>query len=241
MIYANKSGFTLAELAVVITIVGLLVAVVAAGVNLRASSELQGMIYGISQHQASMESFEVKYDDLPGDMVDAHSYWDNGLDTICGTAVQCNGNGNGHIELSGSALSNESFRMWQHLLLARLIEGSFTGEGRGTGNQADPGINVPSSPRSKVGYVVLYGQLNGSERNEIRIGAYETDAAATAAALSAREGLAFDNKTDDGNPLAGQTRAADGSDVTATSCVSGGEYVLGDELVCVVAMPILYR
>ncbi len=239
----TEKGFSIAELAVVITVIGLLVAVVAAGVNMRASSEVQGMIYGVSQHQASIESFNVKYEDYPGDMVDAHDYWDDGADGVCGTATQCNGDGDGEIELSTTANDNEAFRVWQHLLLAGLIDGGFTGTGNsGDGDQADVGINIPETPRSKVGYMVMYGNLNGSDRNEIRIGAFSVGTAVRAAALNPREALAFDKKTDDGNPEAGQTRAADGTDVSAEDCVtSGGAYAQGDEAACVIAMPIQRR
>lgn len=255
--YQSQAGFSLAELSIVITIVGLLVALVAAGVNVRRTSELHGMLSAIEEYQAAIQSFDAQYDEYPGDMSDAHDYWDDGADGVCGTATQCNGDGDGGVEeiggdaattpansVAASASDDEIFRFWQHLVLAELLDGGYTGVGGGSGGlQADIAINVPSTPRTKVGIIAIYGALNGSSRNELRIGGFALNAALTGAALKPVEALALDKKTDDGNAEAGLVRAIEGTEtyLSAGDCESGGTYASGDELTCRMSFPMEAR
>ena len=142
------------------------------------------MLYSIQQYQAAQETFYSKYEDLPGDMTDAYDYWGSACNS---TDTKCNGDGDGDIELSGTADDNEVFRLWQHLVLSELLDEGFDGEGNGTGDQADPGVNVPVSARTKVGFAIIYGNIDGgTSRNEIRIGAFQANALLGNSALSPR-------------------------------------------------------
>lgn len=216
----NKKGVSLTELAIVIIIIGILIAVVTSGLKVRSASEIRGIISDIQGFQVAVESFDLKYEDLPGDMVDAHDYWDNGSNTVCGTASECNGNGDSEIDLTTSQNDNESFRAWQHLTLAGFIEGGYTGIGLsdgGTNDQAEPTTNVPSTSRMNGGYTLLYGNLNGTSRNEFRVSTFRQGEALGNSLLTPSEAYSIDKKLDDGNPTNGRVKGKEGADYTSTT------------------------
>jgi prepilin-type N-terminal cleavage/methylation domain-containing protein len=103
-------GMSLVELSIVMVIIGLLIGAVVGGLSVKKSSELRSIITQIDQFRVAISGFQDKYGDLPGDMPDAHSYWDNGSNTVCGTSAECNGNGNGAIEFQSSNTDNENIR-----------------------------------------------------------------------------------------------------------------------------------
>jgi Tfp pilus assembly protein PilV len=242
-----QRGVSIAELTVVILIIALLTAIVSAGVNVKNASELRGFISEIQSYQAAVESFDYKYDELPGDMVDAHDFWGSNCNA---TASKCNGDSDGEIDLSSTADDNEAFRAWQHLALSGFVDGSYTGEGAGSGAQADIGLNVARSKRSKVGYMILWGDFGPSSRNEIQIGAYRANAGATDSSVTPKEALSIDKKMDDGLPAIGFVFAKDGAEASSGDCVDDGAdntlktrddtyNTSTDELACRVSFPVL--
>lgn len=115
-----KKGFTLLELSIVLVIIGLIIGGVTAGQDLIRAAELNAVNNQINQYRVAINTFKLKYNQLPGDMTNAQSYWpscvDNGVNT-------CNGDGDG-VVIFGS----EGYRFWQHLSLAGLIAGSYNGQ-----------------------------------------------------------------------------------------------------------------
>lgn len=235
-----QRGVSIAELAVVVVVIALLLSIVAGGLNLRQASELRSFIVNVDGFQVAFEGFEYKYDELPGDMSDAHSNWDDGSNGICGTVAQCNGDGDGEIEMSSTVNDNESFRAWQHLVLSGFLsEGGYTGLATGDGDQADIGINVPRSSRSKVGYSVLYATTGGFSRNEFQIGSFSINSSAVNSALTPKEANIIDKKIDDGVPNDGKVFGFDGADVTGLGCANGNSYRLTlDSTVCRMSFPV---
>lgn len=226
----NNHGISLTELAIVIVVIGLLMAVTVGGLSIQKSSEVREMVAEIQQFQSAMESFSLEYEGLPGDMDDATNYW---ADTV-------NGNGDDFIEYPTSG-NIESLRAWQQLALAGLIEGGYTGIAGDGVNQADIGINVPAAKRTKVGYYLITDHLTGSDdRHEIRIGAFISGAANQGAALTPQEAKSIDKKMDDGNPMNGAILGMKGVDIASELCQSesGDDYRISEEVkTCILSFP----
>jgi prepilin-type N-terminal cleavage/methylation domain-containing protein len=71
----NKSGFTLVELSIVLIIIGLIVGGVVGGQSLIHSAKISKLISSVKDTQVSIRAFELQYDALPGDMLEATDYW----------------------------------------------------------------------------------------------------------------------------------------------------------------------
>ena len=99
-------GFSLVELAIVLVILGLLIGGVLSGQSLIRASELRSVTQQYQSIIAATVSFRDKYFAIPGDMNNASQFW--GLQASYGScynaasssALTCNGNGNGKVELS---------------------------------------------------------------------------------------------------------------------------------------------
>lgn len=217
----------MAEMAIVMTVIALLIAVVAGGYSIKKASEIRGVIADIQQFQGGIEGFLESYKALPGDMINATSYWSNTQ----------NGNGDGNVSYALTG-NNESLRAWQHLSLAGFVEGNYTGEMLVAG-QADIGGNIPASRRTKVGYTYVTGNIaGGTEKLQVRVGGFHAGHMNDASAFTPTEAKSLDGKLDDGYPTTGGVVAAAGSDVASDRCISGSSLsylVSEDKISCVLA------
>lgn len=212
----SEHGFTLVELSIAMIIIALLLAGVAIGSSIIKQSALRSIITDLKEYESSVQSFREKYSALPGDFSNAYAIWGATCDS---TAGDCNGDGNGTIDLSGSMASdetNESFRAWQHLMLAGLIKGNYTGIAgtNASGNQANIGTNVPAAKYNSGSAGAGYGLRSQSSafsytgvtavmKLYISVGASTTNALATAVVFLPDEAKSIDDKMDDGRPGSG--------------------------------------
>lgn len=152
------AAFTLVELSIVLTIIGLLAGGMVAGKILIHNAELKRATNDIATFRTAMGTFEEKYNALPGDMANAVRIWGahaggttDGVDSDCADEVAeatgtetCNGDGNGFIA-NGTAQYYEAYRAWQHLANAGLVDGHYWGNSQvsRTAQNAIPDVNAP--------------------------------------------------------------------------------------------------
>src|SRR3984957_545840 len=90
----QKRGFTLIELSIVLVIIGLIVGGVLVGQDLIKAAEVRAQITQIERYNTAVNTFRVKYSNVPGDMNVASAEQFGFTDNNCaGTAGQRDGNG----------------------------------------------------------------------------------------------------------------------------------------------------
>lgn len=176
-----KAAFSLVELSIVLVILGLLVGGILAGQSLIRAAELRAVTTEQDRHRTAIHTFRNKYFSLPGDMPNATRFWGDQASgtsacasaaTDDGTPGTCNGNGDGNVG-NLSANTGEALRGWQHLQMAGLIEGTYTGYLNS--GAVTPGINAPKSKWGQAGWGHFWrggagGSVWGYNGNVLQIG-----------------------------------------------------------------------
>lgn len=147
----KSKGFTLVELAIVITIIGLLIGGILKGQEMINNAKVTATIAQVKSYQAATQTFMDRFDNLPGDMPVALTKLPG-----CTAANYCvNGNGDGRVgqpnssatlmQTGTSATQNrfETTQFFKHLAMADLISGI-----NPSANPASPvwGRTHPSAP-----------------------------------------------------------------------------------------------
>ncbi len=143
--YGDKSqkAFTLVELAIVMTIIGLLIGGILKGQELLENARVTSTIAQIKSYEAAMTAFSDIYDALPGDLPNAGDkipgcnqnctpyYNPDSTDGTAGDGFvsEVYSDGSGMVQTRPGvsnppdAAINESYLMWVHLLKANLVTG----------------------------------------------------------------------------------------------------------------------
>ncbi len=191
-----QSGFTLLEMAVVVVIVGILVASILVGKQMVHNTKLTKVITEFRKYQKAIDLFEEKYNSLPGDMPDAQSYWPSCTNGKPNN--ECNGNGDRDIHHI-----KESVRVFEHLFLAGILENSYCGN---TTTCPDAYDRYPKSPlkNQSLNYYIyenknfFFGGGNSIHRNVLEL---------VEQPLRPEDASAIDIKMDDGSPHTGNLMA----------------------------------
>lgn len=228
-----RKGFSLVELSIVLVILGLLVGGILAGQSLIRASELRAVGTEYNRWVTATVAFRDKYFALPGDMTNATAIWGSqsgatttGYDATCGNnfttantsagnTLTCNGDGNSVIAAGadGNPALYESWRFWQQLSNAGLIEGQYLGvSGTAyTGKDSVCPTNCPISKLNNGGWSVRSGynstwQFAGSQGNTFVFGANEPSTLYTVnnPIMAPEEAWNLDTKLDDGMPGTGK-------------------------------------
>lgn len=224
-IHATRHGFSLLELSISLAIIALLVGGIIVGQSMLRAAQIRAVAGEYSKYTGAIRQFENQFNALPGDMANATILWgkDNascsGHSGTIATPGTCNGDGDGIIERgSGANVTGESFRFWQHLALAGMIEGSYSGNAGPTNNfDILKGVNVPDSKLADATWYVYGNQstfsgdttiFNGVVSPFLQLGIAETAGTDNASyALAPTEMKSLDSKLDDGFPGLGNIRA----------------------------------
>lgn len=215
---ANQ-GFTLVELAIVITIIGLLIGGVLKGQQMIANARLTATIAQVTSYKAAFHSFRDRFDNLPGDISFAQSRLPG-----CASASYCyNGNGDSRIgalmtpwvNANLAPLTTENTQFFKHLALADLISG--------VNPNADSPVWGKSHPAAPVsgGFTIVQGNTATTSslpfpaalwlriHGCIDCAHIETMDGTTALGqpFAPSEAAYIDRKLDDGTPNAGSVRA----------------------------------
>lgn len=218
----QSSGFTLVELAIVITIIGLLIGGVLKGQEMIQTARVNATIAQIKSYQAATETFRDRFDNLPGDFSRAV-----GRLPGCTAANFCyNGDGNGFIGLTnagGTTMQTgvntaprvETAMYWKHMALADLISGV-----NPTSDPTSPvwGRTHPSAPFAG-GFDLLYLRTNPSGgavdrsahwlRLQNQIAGTNVFVGNNTEAISPYYAAVIDRKMDDGLPISGNVFSDD--------------------------------
>ena len=224
-------GFTLVELAIVLTIIGLLIGGVLRGMEMVENARSTATIAQVKAYQAALDTFTDKYDNMPGDYPVAMTRLPG-----CTAANFCvNGNGDSIIGVIASGSSDldqtgnatpavETSMFWKHLVLADLITGVET--------SADP--TAPewgvTNPKAKIrgGFIAGFKTGVGAPDNFpsgalVKIQSSPSNGAGYI--LTPSEAVQIDRKLDDGLPNSGYVAGERRMSGCKTTDTSDGQYI----------------
>jgi prepilin-type N-terminal cleavage/methylation domain-containing protein len=183
----KQAGFTLVEIAIVLVIVGLLLAGVLKGQELIENSRISSIAKDMDAMTAAVASYRERYRGLPGDSATATTHTDNGWGT---NAFSVGGN-NGQIGAVGTTFTvgaNENTMAMVSLMFAGFINGN--------PRAALPAATIRPLHAADGAIAVTSGAFGFVGRNVVCLNG-----------LNGKAAGALDRRFDDGNPSTGEIRA----------------------------------
>lgn len=243
MPYLNReNGFTLVELAIVMTIIGLLIGGVLRGQEMIRRAQMTNVIKQVDGYEAALHQFRDMYGGLPGDIPNASTRIPN-----CNATNFClNGDGNSRIGVTHDATETgddvssdqENIQFWKHLVLANLISGMDP-----TGNPATP-IWGETFPNAAMGggfqVIEIVDAVDQTYGIFVRLQNPATGPIAVntqgAHAISPIRAFSIDRKIDDGLANSGSVAG----EFDTSNCENGttGEYLAENSANCTMLFKI---
>lgn len=225
----KNHAFSLFELSITLVIIALLTSAIVTGKHLIKRIELTSVISEVMELKTAIAGFKLSYGMYPGDLDDAYDYWgvsagctdttaNTAIDSATTTETGCNGNGNNLIEWD----SGEFYRSWQHLSLAKVIPGTYTGKKQSTTSPyCVIGTNCPTSsfhPLSNfmITTTQIYLATRGMHLFFSTSNSSGTDNHPNKPVISPQDANSIDHKIDDGKPATGKIETLNGWDINGT-------------------------
>lgn len=214
-----RSGFTLVELAIVLTILALLIAGVLVGRDLWILAQLRSQISQVDAANAAIATFRSKYGAVPGDL---HARDAVLLGMIARSGERGHGDGNDVVESCDAGcgfctsvpLGCEVALFWSDLAQGGLLEGSFPAAKDDYVQASSFQDTLGYFPEAKLGSAALVPTVcsqTGTWLAALRITASDLwsmgGSIESAPAIPGAYAQAIDAKMDDGRPQSGQVRA----------------------------------
>lgn len=225
MVYCKSAGFSLVELAISVSAVGILLGLVIGGVGVLDSSRIASTVTQIDTIKKSVNAFRDTYHAMPGDLNRATSLIDN-----CDATFSCgNGDGNGAIG-TGDALNvewnegvsedDETLYAWRHLALSQIMP-----QAAGRSDAVGWGYSHPASSFGG-GVEIFYdadhvflGDSHGAGHYLRYADSFVESELESGDGLLALSARGVDRKIDDGNPFLGRVTSAGEED---SGCFNSG-------------------
>lgn len=249
----NNKGFSLVEMAIVLVILGLLIAATVASTAMIGQAGVRAIIAEVSKIRIAKASFQGAYNlQLPGDLANAYDYWPGQCGDDSSSPAGCNGNGNKKIGFANYENGYvEVYRFWQHLSLSKMLDYNVTG----IKNTSEPFSDEKNHFASKGVQGAIYwpqfpydwqtGQFYSNDIKKSNVFIFGRPHATLEApvdrALSPGDAHNMDLKTDDSRPRTGKVKAYNYNHATNgwagttagfvadTECTSAGNVSKTDE------------
>jgi hypothetical protein len=194
----GQAGLSLVEIAISLTILGLLLGAVLRGASLIESAKVRNVINQQESIKTAFFAFQDRFHALPGDYALASA-------NIPGIPAEwANGNGDGEIK------GQESTLAWMHLSRAGFITGAYAMTAA-----ADPPGQANTPSNAFGGLVSLASDAEFLAATGPRLNLK------TGSKVPSTVAAEIDRKTDDGNPSTGLFRATGPAGTPAAGCVAG--------------------
>jgi len=246
---SSSSAFTLIEISMVLIVVGLLISGIVIAKDIIKHAESRTAIHQVNKYLVAINSFQMRYDALPGDFREAEQYW---------PGETYNGNGNNKVHINSTNGKNEPILFWKHLNLAGLIPNSYTGEPSGPFG-LETGVNIPMGTIESTAWNVIYTEnislgggapdpgdpasffaapsdgIYGRVNNVLELSSDNTGPL-KGAAVRPVDAHMIDKKIDDGISVTGNVFSTNATVVGSSGCVGGvdlsGYLLTNNTVVC---------
>ncbi len=205
----SERGFTLVELAIVLVIIGLVLAAVLKGQELIVSARLKTTISEVDGVRSATETFRDKYGALPGDYAQAQAR----VGDPAGVTWAVIGNGDGIIQgdgIAAPAAGEETVLYWNQLAAADMLAG-VSPLGAGT-----IGDGLPSMPVGG-GLTIRNELVINKTTHWLTLGSAATTPTGV---VNGEQAFLIDEKADDGRPGTGSIRSTTLACTDSTTTIS---------------------
>lgn len=231
---AKNAGFTLVELAIVLTIVGLLIGGVLKGQELLQNARMTASAAQIKASTTAVITFRDIYKALPGDMRAPSVYLNNCTTAPCSTAGNGDGIIGGALSSGGYTYNDENINVWRHLGAADLLNGIDPNGAIGMGTTT--AVYTPAFPLGSKLVVFQYNSVPDTYYLQGLNGIYyliKKDAGGGAVPFNVF--AKYDIKYDDGAPYTGDVLLSNDACGIVAAPAGSTSYNLA------IATPCVYR